>query len=80
VKFEEDIEAGGDRWSKPHVGTLSVHSFYELEKALKQGGNMFDVDANSVDEINIEIINYIKTKVRNIYQTALVSRNLSSIL
>ena len=67
VKFEENIEAGGDRWSKPHVGTLSVHSFYELEKAIKQGRNIFDADANNVQDIKNEIINYITTKVRNVH-------------
>jgi sodium bicarbonate transporter 10 len=25
VKFEEDVEEGGNRWSKPHVATLSLH-------------------------------------------------------
>ncbi len=26
IKFEEDVEDGGERWSKPHVATLSLHS------------------------------------------------------
>lgn len=30
VKFEEDVEEGGNRWSKPHVATLSLHSLFEL--------------------------------------------------
>ena len=25
VKFEEDVEEGGNRWSKPHVATLSLY-------------------------------------------------------
>lgn len=37
VKFEEDVEEGGDRWSKPHVATLSLHSLFELRSLLTNG-------------------------------------------
>lgn len=30
VKFEEDVEEGGNRWSKPHVATLSLHALFQL--------------------------------------------------
>uniref|UniRef100_A0A8D0H926 Anion exchange protein n=1 Tax=Sphenodon punctatus TaxID=8508 RepID=A0A8D0H926_SPHPU len=30
IKFEEKVEEGGERWSKPHVTTLSLHSLFEL--------------------------------------------------
>lgn len=63
VKFEEDVEAGGDRWSKPHVGTLSLHSFYELEKNLKSGGVFLDAEASSLEEVNEILLQYIKEKV-----------------
>ncbi|GLD74851.1 electroneutral sodium bicarbonate exchanger 1-like protein [Lates japonicus] len=26
LKFEEDVEDGGERWSKPYVATLSLHA------------------------------------------------------
>lgn len=32
IKFEEDVEEGGNRWSKPHVATLSLHSLFELRR------------------------------------------------
>ncbi|KAI8496259.1 Sodium bicarbonate cotransporter 3, partial [Branchiostoma belcheri] len=35
VKFEEDVEEGGDRWSKPHVATLSLHSLFDFELWVK---------------------------------------------
>ena len=63
VKFEEDVEAGGDRWSKPHVGTVSLHAFYELEKCFKSGGVILDAEASSMEEVNDVIINYIRNKV-----------------
>jgi hypothetical protein len=35
VKFEEDVEEGANRWSKPHVSSLSLHSLMELRSAIK---------------------------------------------
>ncbi|VDM63903.1 unnamed protein product [Angiostrongylus costaricensis] len=37
VKFEEDVEQGGNRWSKPHVATLSLHSLFQLRSCLLNG-------------------------------------------
>merc|ERR1712036_199140 len=37
VKFEEEVEEGGNRWSKPHVATLSLHSLFELRSLLLNG-------------------------------------------
>jgi hypothetical protein len=41
VKFEEDVEEGGNRWSKPHVATLSLHSLFELRSLLTSGSGQF---------------------------------------
>ena len=35
VKFEEEVEEGGSRWSKPHVATLSLHSLFELRSMMQ---------------------------------------------
>ena len=45
VKFEEDVEDGGNRWSKPHVATLSLHSLFELRNLLTKGVIILDMDA-----------------------------------
>lgn len=45
VKFEEVVEEGGDRWSKPHVATLSLHSLFELRKGMLSGTVMLDMEA-----------------------------------
>ena len=37
MKFEEDVEEGGNRWSKPLVATLSLHSLFELRSLLLNG-------------------------------------------
>lgn len=51
VKFEEDVEEGGDRWSKPHVATLSLHSLFELRSLLTNGTVMLDMQATNLEEI-----------------------------
>ena len=34
IKFEEDVEEGGERWSKPHVATLALHSLFVLRSCI----------------------------------------------
>lgn len=51
VKFEEDVEEGGNRWSKPHVATLSLHSLFELRSLITNGTVMLDMEATTLDEI-----------------------------
>ena len=54
IKFEEDVEEGGERWSKPHVATLSLHSLFELRCSLLQGTVMLDMDASTLDQVICE--------------------------
>lgn len=51
IKFEEDVEEGGNRWSKPHVATLSLHSLFELRSFLLNGTVMLDMEATSLEQI-----------------------------
>ncbi|XP_077447502.1 sodium bicarbonate cotransporter 3-like isoform X3 [Stigmatopora argus] len=51
LKFEEDVEDGGERWSKPYVATLSLHSLFELRSCILNGTVMLDMRANSILEI-----------------------------
>ncbi|XP_069634020.1 electroneutral sodium bicarbonate exchanger 1-like isoform X2 [Haliaeetus albicilla] len=51
LKFEEDVEDGGERWSKPYVGTLSLHSLSELRSCISNGSVLLDICANSIEEI-----------------------------
>ncbi|KAG5271748.1 hypothetical protein AALO_G00183570 [Alosa alosa] len=51
LKFEEDVEDGGERWSKPYVATLSLHSLFELRSCILNGTVMLDMRANSIDDI-----------------------------
>ncbi|KFP05398.1 Electroneutral sodium bicarbonate exchanger 1, partial [Calypte anna] len=50
LKFEEDVEAGGERWSRPYVSTLSMHSLFELQRYISNGTVLLDVPAKSIEE------------------------------
>lgn len=51
IKFEEDVEDGGERWSKPYVASLSLHSLFQLRSCIKSGTVLLDVHAESLKEI-----------------------------
>uniref|UniRef100_A0A8C2EI69 Anion exchange protein n=1 Tax=Cyprinus carpio TaxID=7962 RepID=A0A8C2EI69_CYPCA len=51
LKFEEDVEDGGERWSKPYVATLSLHSLFELRSYIINGTVMLDMRANTIEDI-----------------------------
>lgn len=51
IKFEECVEEGGDRWSKPHVATLSLHSLFELRSCVLNGVVQLDMDAQFLEQI-----------------------------
>ncbi|KAE8581069.1 hypothetical protein XENTR_v10024657 [Xenopus tropicalis] len=51
LKFEEDVEDGGERWSKPYVATLSLHSLFELRSCILHGTVLLDMRANTLEEI-----------------------------
>ncbi|XP_078737746.1 sodium bicarbonate cotransporter 3 [Lampetra fluviatilis] len=51
LKFEEDVEDGGERWSKPFVATLSLHSLFELRRCLERGTVMLDATASTMEEL-----------------------------
>lgn len=51
IKFEEKVEKGGERWSKPHVATLSLHSLFELRTCIEKGTIMLDMEASSLSQV-----------------------------
>lgn len=52
VKFEEDVEEGGEKWSKPHVATLSLHSLFDLRSCMLKGTVLLDVVGTNLEEIS----------------------------
>lgn len=55
IKFEEKVEKGGERWSKPHVATLSLHSLFELRTCIEKGTVMLDLEASTLPGV-VEMI------------------------
>ncbi|XP_036454855.1 solute carrier family 4 member 4a isoform X2 [Colossoma macropomum] len=55
IKFEEKVEKGGERWSKPHVATLSLHSLFELRTCIEKGTIMLDLEATTLPQV-VEMI------------------------
>ncbi|PVD31102.1 hypothetical protein C0Q70_10380 [Pomacea canaliculata] len=51
VKYEETVEEGGKRWSKPHVASLSMHYILELRRHLADGVFLRDVECYSVSQV-----------------------------
>ena len=57
VKFEEDVEEGGNRWSKPHVATLSLHSLFQLRSCLLNGVVIIDSESSTFADLIGKILN-----------------------
>ncbi|XP_067417988.1 sodium bicarbonate cotransporter 3 isoform X5 [Emydura macquarii macquarii] len=81
LKFEEDVEDGGDRWSKPYVATLSLHSLFELRSCILNGTVMLDMRANTLDEIadmvldNMISSGHLDESIRENVREALLKRH-----
>uniref|UniRef100_A0A663N5B8 Anion exchange protein n=1 Tax=Athene cunicularia TaxID=194338 RepID=A0A663N5B8_ATHCN len=76
LKFEEDVEDGGERWSKPYVGTVSLQSLFALRSYIRNGTVLLDICANSIEEIadvilcqqeqSTEFDEHMRAKVREV--------------
>uniref|UniRef100_A0A1A8A3E9 Anion exchange protein n=1 Tax=Nothobranchius furzeri TaxID=105023 RepID=A0A1A8A3E9_NOTFU len=81
LKFEEDVEDGGERWSKPYVATLSLHSLFELRSCILNGTVMLDMRANSIEEIADMLIDsmvasgQLKEDLRNKVREAMLKKH-----
>jgi len=51
LMFEESVEEGGERWSKPYVTTLALQSLFGLRKGLVSGTVILDLEADTLPEI-----------------------------
>ncbi|OAF68111.1 hypothetical protein A3Q56_04159 [Intoshia linei] len=57
IKFEEDVEAEGDRWSKPHVATICQNSVKFIKKSLINGTILFDIKVEKFEDLVDQIMN-----------------------
>lgn len=56
MKFEEDVEEGGERWSKPHVASLQLRAIHELKDLLSEGIVLLHTDANDFENVVGEFV------------------------
>ncbi|XP_068450262.1 electroneutral sodium bicarbonate exchanger 1 isoform X2 [Clinocottus analis] len=81
LKFEEDVEDGGERWSKPYVATLSLHSLFELRSCIINGSVLLDMHADSIEEIADMVLDHqeasheLDDSVRSKVREALLKRH-----
>nr|XP_022322170.1 sodium bicarbonate cotransporter 3-like isoform X2 [Crassostrea virginica] len=81
VKYEEDVEDGGERWSKPHVASLSLHSLFELRSSLLMGAVMLDMDAFHITQVADLIIDQLinakllESNLRNNVRAAIIANH-----
>ncbi len=77
VRFEETVEHGGNRWSKPHVGSMSLHYVFELREIIKNCSICLDMNARSVVSTSA---NYNKEETlyfENKYNLNIFKQNIS---
>ena len=47
IKYQEEVEPEGNRWSKPHISTPSLRGWLELRKGLNSGLVLVDCEAEN---------------------------------
>ena len=45
MKYEEAVEEGGERWSKPHVSSLPMEALMELQTIIAKAPVLLDLEA-----------------------------------
>ena len=51
IKLEENVEERGEKWSKPHVASLSLYALLELEKGLSSDVAVLDCDIQNLIQL-----------------------------
>ncbi|KAG8579256.1 hypothetical protein GDO81_010776 [Engystomops pustulosus] len=73
IKFEEKTEDGGERWSRPHVTTLTLHSLFELRMCFERGIISLDAE-NTTFKGLVEHI--LKQRISSVSATAEENENI----
>ena len=56
IKYEEDREAGAERWGKAHISSLSFHELINLRLCLEKGVFILDLEATNMTEVMYRIV------------------------
>ncbi|CAG2204038.1 NCBE [Mytilus edulis] len=71
VKYEEDVEENGKRWSKPHVASVTLHYVLELKTQMSTGAIILEADVRSLPQLAdliCEELSKMKTITNNMKQ------------
>lgn len=81
VKYEENVEENGTRWSKPYVSTVNLGAFLELKSSLSNGIVILDSASSSLDQVVDEFLQLLRIKnlvsndeANQIYQLLLLQK------
>uniref|UniRef100_A0A0K2UXQ2 Band 3 cytoplasmic domain-containing protein n=1 Tax=Lepeophtheirus salmonis TaxID=72036 RepID=A0A0K2UXQ2_LEPSM len=58
IKYQEVVEEEGERWSKPHISTISLRGLLHLRKLIRNGTTLLDLSLKNSDNLN-EIVDAI---------------------
>ena len=61
VKFEEDVEVCGKRWSKPHVGLINFRVLRELQQELSHCVFMLDLEVDSMEDVMEKVLDEVSS-------------------
>ena len=51
VRYEEAVEEGGKRWSKPHVSSLAMEALQDLQDILSKCPVLLDLEATQMSDV-----------------------------
>ena len=51
VKFQEDVEDGGKRWSKPFVPSIPLAAIHDVKQCFNTGIVAFDVKGTHIQSV-----------------------------
>lgn len=81
VKYEENVEENGTRWSKPYVSTVNLSAFLELKHSLTNGIVILDSTSHTLDQVVDEFLQLLRLKnavsheeANQIYQLLLLQK------
>jgi len=57
IKFQENVEDGGKRWSKPFVPSSSLAVYSELQQMIEKGAVIFNAEGSCVNSVLDDILN-----------------------
>ncbi|KAH7698045.1 anion exchange protein, partial [Aphelenchoides avenae] len=73
IKYEQDVEGDGTRFSKPHITLLSLHALLQIKNCVRKGVVLLDAEASSFVQLcSVMISSWVENGFLDEDQTNLV--------